>query len=183
MVNLEQFIERCKDQPPSIVKKLLLEIMSDVEGLKQALVAAAGEQTLGEGTGSDNIFFCSSTLTLLKATLPPRFKNPPHEHRMWAVVGIYEGQELNVFYRRKENGIEEISRQLVIGPEAIILEPDTIHSIENPLDRLSFGLHVYGGDVDRTERSIWNPLTLSEERYNFQKMLHYSHKLSREAIS
>lgn len=177
MFSLEQFIDRCQHQPPSIVKELLLLAMSDAEGLKQALIAAAGEQTLGQGIGSDNAFFRSSTLTLLKATLPPRFKNPPHEHRMWAVVGIYEGQELNVFYRKTENGLREISRKLLVAPEAIILGPNIIHSIENPLAHPSFGLHVYGGDFVHTERSMWNPLTLSEERYDFQKMLNYSHEL------
>lgn len=177
MFSIEQFVERCKGQPPGIVKELLLEAMSDAEGLKQALIAAAGEKTLGEGLGSDNAFFRSPDLTLLKATLPPRFKNPPHNHRMWAVVGIYDGQELNVFYRRTENGVEEISRKLLAAPEVLVIGPDVIHAIENPLDRPSFGLHVYGGDFVHAPRSMWNPFTLAEERYDFQEMLRYSREL------
>ena len=34
----------------------------------------------------------------------------PHEHRMWAVIGLYGGREDNTFYRRSPQGL------VVAGP-------------------------------------------------------------------
>ena len=30
----------------------------------------------------------------------------PHDHRMWAVIGIYSGREENTFFRRAEQGLK-----------------------------------------------------------------------------
>lgn len=34
-------------------------------------------------------------------------KFKPHDHRMWAVMGIYGGGEHNTFYRRAKQGLEQ----------------------------------------------------------------------------
>ena len=33
-------------------------------------------------------------------------KFKPHDHRMWAVIGIYGGHEQNIFYNRAEHGLK-----------------------------------------------------------------------------
>jgi hypothetical protein len=41
--------------------------------------------------------------------------------------------------------------------EVLNLGADAIHSVENPQRGLTGGLHVYGGDMLRGERSSWDP--------------------------
>ena len=46
---------------------------------------------------------------------------------------------------------------------------DIIHSVTNPLSRLTGAIHVYGGDFFAVERSEWDPETLLEQRYDVDK--------------
>ena len=38
-----------------------------------------------------------------------------------------------------------------------------IHSVTNPLERYTGGIHIYGGDFFATTRSQWDPETLEEQ--------------------
>jgi predicted metal-dependent enzyme (double-stranded beta helix superfamily) len=49
------------------------------------------------------------------------------------------------------------------------LGPDVIHSVTNPVMKLTGAIHVYGGDFFATERSEWDPGTLTEQPYNVDK--------------
>ncbi len=84
----------------------------------------------------------------------------PHDHRMWAVIGIYGGQEDNAFYRRSTPGartlVDSGGTQLVEG-DVLLLGDDVIHSVTNPREVLTGALHVYGGDFFDTPRSQWGP--------------------------
>jgi predicted metal-dependent enzyme (double-stranded beta helix superfamily) len=44
-----------------------------------------------------------------------------------------------------------------------------IHSVVNPLPRLTGALHVYGGDFFAMHRSEWDSETLREERFDADK--------------
>ena len=39
---------------------------------------------------------------------------------------------------------------------------DIIHSVLNPIDRLTGAIHIYGGDFFATQRSEWDALSLLE---------------------
>ena len=47
----------------------------------------------------------SDTLTILNVLWGPGMTLYPHDHRMWAVIGIYSGREDNSFYHRSEDGL------------------------------------------------------------------------------
>jgi hypothetical protein len=49
------------------------------------------------------------------------------------------------------------------------LDRDIIHTVTNPLARLTGAVHVYGGDFFAAVRSEWDPLTLLERPYDVQK--------------
>src|SRR5580693_7261163 len=49
-----------------------------------------------------DIWHLSPTLTILNAVWPPGMTLYPHDHRMWAAIGIYGGQEDNTFYVRRQ---------------------------------------------------------------------------------
>jgi predicted metal-dependent enzyme (double-stranded beta helix superfamily) len=39
-------------------------------------------------------------VTVLHVVWAPRMQIHPHDHRMWAAIGVYAGQEDNAFFRR-----------------------------------------------------------------------------------
>ena len=99
----------------------------------------------------------------------------PHNHQMWAVIGVYTGREDNIFWRRipgSENGkVEAAGAKALCEKDAEPLGRNIIHSVTNPISRLTGAIHVYGGDFFGVERSEWDPETLLEQRYNVEKTL------------
>ncbi len=92
----------------------------------------------------------------------------PHDHRMWAVIGIYGGREDNIFYRRSKGGLTQHGSKLLDTKDTIPLGESIIHSVSNPLDKITSAIHVYGGDFFETPRSEWDPETFEEHPYDVE---------------
>jgi predicted metal-dependent enzyme (double-stranded beta helix superfamily) len=177
MFDVQEFIVSCKQfvgapDGASRVLDLIRSVVGDAEGIKSAVVS--GERT---SPIRDASLFRSSELFVLNATLKPHVKSPPHDHRMWAVIGIYEGQENNIFYRRAAKGLEEIDRREIRAGEAILVGPEVIHAIENPLGSSTLGLHVYG-DLVAAKRSMWHPGTGEELPYDVPQFFKWCAELA-----
>jgi predicted metal-dependent enzyme (double-stranded beta helix superfamily) len=114
-------------------------------------------------------------LTILNVVWGAQMTLMPHDHRVWAVIGIYTGREDNIFWRRlpsEEGGrIEAAGARALSVKDAVLLGRDIIHSVTNPIRRLTGAIHVYGGDFFDIERSEWDPETLSEQRYDMARAL------------
>jgi predicted metal-dependent enzyme (double-stranded beta helix superfamily) len=117
----------------------------------------------------------SPELTVLNVVWAPRMTIMPHDHRMWAVIGIYTGREDNIFWRRLPDGaggrIEAAGARALGERDALPLGRDIIHSVTNPIGRLTGALHVYGGDFFGVPRSEWDPETLVEQPYDVARAL------------
>jgi predicted metal-dependent enzyme (double-stranded beta helix superfamily) len=87
----------------------------------------------------------------------------PHNHLMWANIGIYTGREDNILWQRTVDSIEAFGAKALFAGRAVALPVDTIHSVTNPLLRFTGGIHIYGGDFFATTRSQWDPETLNQE--------------------
>jgi predicted metal-dependent enzyme (double-stranded beta helix superfamily) len=83
---------------------------------------------------------------------------------------MYTGREDNVFWRRVPNPEKyqiEPAGGAALGPgDVAILGRDIIHSVANPLARISAAIHVYDGDFFAAERSMWDPEHLAEAPYD-----------------
>lgn len=94
---------------------------------------------------------------------------------MWAVIGIYTGREDNIFWRRLpgEDGarIEAAGAKSLGERDVEPLGRDIIHTVTNPLPRLTGAIHVYGGDFFAASRSEWDPETLLEQPFDMEKNL------------
>jgi predicted metal-dependent enzyme (double-stranded beta helix superfamily) len=106
--------------------------------------------------------------TVLNVVWPPKMTLYPHDHRMWAAIGIYGGSEQNVFYRRSGPTIEKSASKSLTRRDVLLLGDDAIHSVHNPLRSHTGAIHVYGGNFIRTPRSQWPPETLIEEPYDLE---------------
>lgn len=117
--------------------------------------------------------FHSDEFTVLNVIWGPYMTLMPHNHEMWAVIGVYTGREDNIFWRRMPDcGDGKIkaagAKELCVG-DVTPLGRDIIHSVTNPVPRLTGAIHVYGGDFFGTPRSEWDPESLLEGPYDVDK--------------
>ena len=89
---------------------------------------------------------------------------------MSAVIGMYGGREDNTFWRRTPEGarfaIEPAGGASLGTGDVSLLGPDIVHSVVNPLGRISAAIHVYDGPFLTMERSMWDPESLQEQPYD-----------------
>jgi predicted metal-dependent enzyme (double-stranded beta helix superfamily) len=136
-----------------------------LEVLARAVRSSADVRTaLGETReAAIRVLHRSKTLTIFSATWTPRMNLMPHNHRLWAAIGIYTGREDNILWKRTPGRIEGVGARALFEGETVGLPSDAIHSVTNPLSRFTGGLHIYGGDFFDTARSQWDPETFAEE--------------------
>jgi predicted metal-dependent enzyme (double-stranded beta helix superfamily) len=168
--DLDRFIADCRSAlAENASHKAVREVVARAVADPGAVLAGLGEPQ----RGGVHKLYNADDITILNVIWPPYMTIMPHNHRMWAVIGIYTGREDNIFWRRLPS--DGASKVEAAGAKALGVrdcEPlgrDIIHSVTNPIPRLSGAIHVYGGDFYAAERSEWNPETLSEGRYDVAK--------------
>ena len=166
----ERFVADCRSalgSPDSArhIRELVARAVSEPNAVLQALGAPS--------RGGIQALLRSADLTILNVVWAPMMTIMPHDHRMWAVIGIYSGREDNIFWRRVpqtvQGRVEAASARALCEKDTALLGAETIHSVTNPIGRLSSALHVYGGDFYAAERSEWDPESLLERRYDIER--------------
>ena len=90
---------------------------------------------------------------------------------MWAVIGVLRGGEDNEFFRRSGNTIEPSGGRVLGEGDVLAMGKDTIHAVKNPSTAWSSSaLHVYGGDLIGTARSMWCEPDRCEYPYDFARV-------------
>lgn len=157
-----RFQESLTEHTPVLaVRDVLAELVVDRGGLGDALgpVESGGIRTLHR----------SPDLTVLQVAWTPGMALYPHEHRMWAAIGMYAGQEDNAFFRRAPDGLEPAGGREVPAGEVLVLGEDAIHAVSNTHREFAVALHVYGGDFFSGERSEWDPETYEERPRDLER--------------
>jgi predicted metal-dependent enzyme (double-stranded beta helix superfamily) len=111
----------------------------------------------------ERLLVSTPQLTVYHITLSPRIHYPPHEHRMPAMIGLYQGMETSFSYRRDGKALVQTARHDHAAPCVAALPADVIHSVVNLGAARSAAIHVYFGNLTAVERSVWD-LDLREER-------------------
>ena len=165
MFKLDQFLEDCKAAAEeSSAQKALHEIVKRAVSNPEQIIAELGEP---EAAGL-NTLYQSSNLTVLNLVWGPEMFLHAHDHQMMAVIGIYGGKEENTFYRRSDEGLKTHGSKLLETGETAPLGRDIIHSVRNPILKLTAALHVYTGDFFEEPRSEWNMETLEEKPFSVE---------------
>ena len=112
------------------------------------------------------MLYRSPELTILNIVWSPLMQLLPHDHNMWALIGIYSGREDNIFWKRDGAGLNAIGASAISAGDVAPLPSDVIHSVNNPIEKLTGAIHVYGGDFFGVHRSEWDPETLAERSWN-----------------
>ncbi|MGA8202903.1 MAG: hypothetical protein WB812_00200 [Woeseiaceae bacterium] len=159
-MDIDRFVTDCiaaneEADAQAAVNEVLARAVSNPE----AVLAALGDPA----RAGLNVLLSSPTLTIFAATWTPQMNLVPHNHLMWANIGIYTGREDNIFWKRTPAGIKAYGADALFTKDTAMLPEDALHSVTNPLQRFTGGIHIYGGDFFNTARSQWNPETLAEE--------------------
>ncbi len=155
-------VVRSDDKAHKAVKEIVDRAVSNPSGIATEVGDITDDPMM-------TIWHRSDELTVLHIVWPPEVELFPHDHNMWAVIGIYGGREDNQFYRRLEDGrIEPHTGKTITERDVIGLGSDVVHSVANPTREWTAALHVYGGDFYSTPRTMWSgetyePLTLDTD--------------------
>jgi predicted metal-dependent enzyme (double-stranded beta helix superfamily) len=164
-LDLQAFIEDCKransgtDAQPAIQ-----EIMERALANPDDLLSAVGDPQKG-GLKS---LYNSPTLTILNIVWSPLMQLLPHDHNMWAVIGIYTGREDNIFWERRGTSIAATRASAIGRGDVIALPSDVVHSVANPIGKLTGAIHIYGGDFFAGGRTEWDPESLAPRPWSIQ---------------
>lgn len=159
-LDVERFIDDIKranreSDSQAAVDEVLARTLSD----PTRVVAGLGEPSVA----GLHPLYRSADLTILNVVWAPLMTLLPHNHNMWASIGIYTGREDNIIWQRRGPVVEAVGASALSAKEVFPLPEDAIHSVNNPIRRLTGAIHVYGGDFFVTAgRSEWDPETLSE---------------------
>jgi predicted metal-dependent enzyme (double-stranded beta helix superfamily) len=152
-------------EPHAAVKEVLQRALRDPRQ-----VAAA----LGCRRSGITVLHADDVLTVLDVVWAPRMRFRPHNHLMWAAIGLYAGQEDNTFYRRSGPGLAVSGHRELRESDVALLGDDVIHAVRNPRDAFTGAIHVYGGDLPgRAGRSEWDDDTGAEVAYDFERTRRY----------
>jgi predicted metal-dependent enzyme (double-stranded beta helix superfamily) len=169
MSETEQFVSDCRRAMTGAEPRL------EIRELLDRVVRHPGDLAGGEPTEAGvTPLFADDSFSVLRVVWAPGMSIRPHNHLMWAAIGMLAGQEDNRFYRRTGHGITPSGGRELRDGDVALLGGDTIHAVTNPLRRYTSAIHVYGGDITRRpDRSEWDEASGSEVPYDFAMTRRY----------
>jgi predicted metal-dependent enzyme (double-stranded beta helix superfamily) len=173
MFDVDELVDSCREalaetEPRRAVREVLDRALASPDDLAEVL---------DPQEGGLHLLHHAPDLTVIHVVWAPGMVLRPHDHRMWAVIGIYTGAEDNAFFRRPTPDsttlVESGGKHLAVS-DTVILGDDVIHQVSNPVNKLTGAIHVYGGDFVNQPRSQWGdppyeerPWDMTEAREQF----------------
>jgi len=164
---LDYFTANCKaamngDNAQKAIRELMREAVAD----PAQVIRALGEPK----QAGIELLYRSDEMTIVNLVWGPRMTAMPHNHHMWAMIGMYGGREDNIFWRTLPEDarwpIEAAGARALMPGDVCPLGQDIIHSVTNPLCRLTSAIHIYGGDFVSQKREQWEEETLRMRPYD-----------------
>ena len=165
--DVQRFIDDCRraNEDPADAQKAIQAVLEQAMADPQSVLVGVGEPRMG----GIQTLYRSDALTILNIVWSPLMQLMPHEHRMWSVIGIYTGREDNIFWQRQGPALAAQKAIALSKGSVVALPHDVIHSVTNPIEKLTGAIHIYGGDFFAVPRSEWDPETLSERDWSLEK--------------
>jgi predicted metal-dependent enzyme (double-stranded beta helix superfamily) len=164
MFDVDELIAACQEavreaQPQLAVRDVLERTMREPAAVLRALPAERAAVVA---------LHASDELTVLQVVWAPGMRIRPHDHLMWAAIGLYAGQEDNAFYRRSGGRMVASGGKEIRVGDVALLGDDVVHSVTNPLRQCTAAIHVYGGDLTTCPGRIeWDAHAQREVPYDF----------------
>lgn len=104
------------------------------------------------------------SLAIFVVTWMPGDETPPHDHGTWAVIAGLDGHETNHWWKRFDDGktpgyadVRRSGAERIDASTIVAMAGDAIHSLHNDSGAVSTTLHLYGRNVDYTDRRKYDP--------------------------
>jgi len=135
------------EKPARAVRELMTGTFRDPAAIAAAMPKFAND---------DEVLFEDDSVSIWFVRFMPGIHVPPHDHQTTAVIGVFDGAEVNHFYLREPGRLAHKSTRRVVAGDVIALKPDGIHSVEAADGMPSLGIHVYLAPLTRIERSLFD---------------------------
>ncbi len=164
MFDLTIFINACKqavvsENAEQVVADLIQKALGSPEALRQVF------KDFGE---EEDLVHQSEGITIYHVRLSPGIQFPPHDHGMTAMIGVYEGEETNAFFKRNGSGLSPAGERTLNAGDFIQIKQGGIHSVVNNGAKRAAALHVYMGHLGNEHRSCWHPQTEEEHTFDME---------------
>ena len=167
MFDKDRFVEdlraaRNESDSMDAISEVITKAIQDPASIIRALGAP--------GRGRAEQLYADESITISNIIWGSEMWVPPHDHLMWAVIGVYQGQEDNTFWRDQDGNLQEMGGVSLTKGDVRKLGADAVHSVRNPSLQLCGAIHVYGGDFFGAipRRHSWNPQTLERGPYEYE---------------
>ena len=114
------------------------------------------------------------SLAIFVVTWMPGDETPPHDHGTWVVIAGLDGWETNHWWKRVDDGlvpgyvdVRRAGSQRIDPGSMVAMPGEAIHSLHNNSGGKSVTLHMYGINVDHTDRHKFDPVRHAIARYRF----------------
>jgi predicted metal-dependent enzyme (double-stranded beta helix superfamily) len=164
---LDGFIADCQSALRSgAAQKTIRELLREAVADPCQVVRVLGEPK----KAGIELLYRSAEMTIINLVWGPHMTAMPHNHHMWAVIGMYGGREDNIFWRTLPDDarwpLEAAGASALMPTDVCALGKDIIHSVTNPLGKLTSAIHIYGGDFVSQQREQWEEETLRKRPYD-----------------
>ncbi|BAZ32754.1 hypothetical protein NIES4074_52610 [Cylindrospermum sp. NIES-4074] len=133
------------------------ELLAQPRWLPEKFAQINPESKMGGGIGQWLLYRSQDrSLTVFSLVIPPSATTPVHDHLAWGLIGLYQGNQEEIVYRRVDNGESEEYAQLEVvevrslqpGDIYRLLPPDgDIHAVKTTSQSASVSIHVLGNDT------------------------------------
>ena len=154
--SLTEFVQSARSaaahtRPVSAVKSLMSRTFVDPQAICNAI---------GSSISVDECLYEDNEVSVYWVRFEPNELVPPHNHKMPAFLGVYEGSEVNLLYRQSESGELELTKHRVLKPgDTMSIGGDGIHAVHTEDAHPSLGLHIYLGRLSTVSRELFDSET------------------------
>ncbi len=169
---LDSFVAACvplaSDRDHNAVSALLEDLIADHTSFAASVPQFPELEPSSRGwtLGGEHICHQSDELTVIVLDTLPGVLQPPHDHSMHAIIGVFEGREDQRFFSRADDGLRPAAGRSLEAGDVIVLGERAVHAISSPEGQAARAIHVYFGDIYDVERSLFHPETLEEHPYS-----------------
>lgn len=137
-----------QDGAATALRSYMEQVFADPQAVAQGIGGALQE---------DALLFEDDSISVWHSCFHPGISVPPHDHQMSVVLGVYQGRERNDFYQADPDGGLRRSSSIELGPgDVFAIGPSGIHAVSCLSETACLGLHVYLGNLNAAERSLFD---------------------------
>ena len=138
-------------RPVAAVKTLMSRTFADPQAIAREV---------GSFIAAFECLYEDDEVSVYTVRFAPHELVPPHNHRMPAFLGVYEGTEINLLYRQVASGQLELAKRRVLNPgDTMTIGGDGIHAVHTGNKMPSLGLHIYLGRLSTVSRELFDTET------------------------